>query len=90
MRCLIIFMINLSPVQLKADVGELEQLPVQETPLYHLEELQDRLKDIQVHLAKMQDQIGMVSQRLVKIQNNLCTLNIFLLCSSWNIWHKRD
>ena len=82
MRCLIMFMINLSPVQLEADVGELEQLPVQETPLYWLEELQDRLKDIQVCLAKMQDQIGMVSQRLVKIQNNLCSLNIFLLCSS--------
>ena len=82
MRCLIMFMINLSPVQLEADVGELEQLPVQEIPLYHLEELQDCLKDIQVHLAKMQDQIGMVSQRLVKIQNNLCSLNIFLLCSS--------
>ena len=71
MRCLIMFMINLSPVQLEADVGELEKLPVQETPLYWLEELQDRLKDIQVCLAKMQDQIGMVSQRLVKIQNNL-------------------
>ena len=82
MRCLIMFMINLSPVQLEADVGELEQLPVQETPLYWLEELQDRIKDIQVCLAKMQDQIGMVSQRLVKIQNNLCSLNIFLLCSS--------
>ena len=48
MRCLIMFMINLSPVQLEADVGELEQLPVQEIPLYHLEELQDCLKDIQV------------------------------------------
>ena len=68
MRCLIMFMINLSPVQLEADVGELEQLPVQEIPLYHLEELQDCLKDIQVHLAKMQDQIGMVSQRLVKFK----------------------
>ena len=68
MRCLIMFMINLSPVQLEADVGELEKLPVQETPLYWLEELQDRIKDIQVHLAKMQDQIGMVSQRLVKFK----------------------
>ena len=56
----------LSPVQLEVDVGELEQLPVQETPLYHLEELQDRLKDIQVRLAKMQDQIGMVSQKTGK------------------------
>ena len=82
MRCLIMFMINLSPVQLEADVGELEKLPVQETPLYRLEDLQDHIKDIQVRLAKMQDQIGMVSQRLVKIQNNLCSLNIFLLCSS--------
>ena len=76
MRCLIMFMINLSPVQLEADVGELEQLPVQETPLYRLKELQDRLGDVQVRLAKMQDQLGMVSQRLI------CSLNIFLLCSS--------
>ena len=66
--CLIMLMINSSPVQLEAKVGELELEPVEEAPLYRLEELRERLGDVQIWLTKVQDRVEDVSQRLVKIQ----------------------
>ena len=66
--CLIMLMINSSPVQLEDKVSELELEPVEEAPLYRLEELRDRLGDIQIRLTKVQDRVEDVSQRLVKIQ----------------------
>ena len=66
--CLIMLMINSSPVQLEAKVGELELEPVEEAPLYRLEELRERLGDVQIWLTKVQDRVEDVSHRLVKIQ----------------------
>ena len=61
-------MINSSPVQLEAKVCEMELQAVEEAPLYQLEELRDRLGEVQIRLTKVQDRVEDVSQRLVKIQ----------------------
>ena len=66
--CLIMLMINSSPVQLEDKVSELELEPVEDAPLYRLEELRDHLGDVQIRLTKVQDRVEDVSQRLVKIQ----------------------
>ena len=66
--CLIMLMINSSPVQLEAKVCEMELQAVEEAPLYQLEELRDRLAEVQIRLTKVQDRVEDVSQRLVKIQ----------------------